>query len=145
MYPGPTGSALFVADGEGKLMNLMSGALTSSIKLQPSSILKPCPIVDYIYYESTLFVLREDGLLFSWDSAANCYKKMIQTEYRYHTKKIDEFNQKNIIFANQGLLLLNCCEITNKLLILTTDFELIGRVPVKSDDFGLHTSLLKES
>ena len=79
MYAGPGGTAIFLSDNEGKIMHMMSGVIDQGFKIKPSAILKPSPIADYVYYEDTLFVIREDGLLFTWCSSSKSYKTMIQT------------------------------------------------------------------
>jgi hypothetical protein len=108
MFPGPTGTALFISDNQGQLMNLMTGSISDSFKLHPSSVLRPSPIADYLYYQSILFAIREDGLLFSWCSHSKAYKTMVQTDYRCLPKRIEALNTKNVLYANQGFLMVNC-------------------------------------
>ncbi len=145
LYPGPSGTALLIAEGQGKLLNLMSGHIGDGFRLQPTSLLRASPIVDYIFSGDTLLVLREDGLLFSWCASEKVYKKMVQTDFRFVPLKLCELRARRVLFMNQGFLVLNCCSANGCLMIFNVELELIGRLLIRREDFGLSPQLLRES
>lgn len=81
-------SGLIIMEGEGKIINLLDGSIRSSFNLNPSQTLRKSPICDYTYHNNILYVIREDGLLFSWDHAKESYNSMVQTEFRYNSKNL---------------------------------------------------------
>ena len=73
---------LFVEDGIGHMVDAMNGSKINTFQIEASKVVKMSSIIDYELFGEQLYLLREDGLLYSWSQSKEVEENRVQTAFR---------------------------------------------------------------
>ena len=106
----------------------MSSKKVTTFNIHPSKAIKRSSIIDYELFGENLYLLRADGLIYTWCQGSETVKNYVQTPFKAN-EQVPWKEKTSYLTVKDGLLFVNCTHLPHsRFYIYSMNLEHVGIV-----------------